>query len=127
MKFDLRKTFVLIMTVIMVVTSVVVPAGAADDSFEVREYSRYEIENGKYISGAKPGYVVSEIFADFTREDTFNVYSGEILKNADEIKAEQNLEKEILDIRNKYGDNSLKRAVCINNKAKPSSPGFYKK
>ncbi|MBQ5764934.1 MAG: DNA polymerase IV [Clostridia bacterium] len=50
-----------------------------------------------------------------------------LFENADEIKAEQNLEKEILDIRNKYGDNSLKRAVCINNKAKPSSPGFYKK
>ena len=91
MKFNLRKTFVLIMTVIMVVTSVVVPAGAADDSFEVREYSRYEIEDGKYISGAKPGYVVSEIFADFTREDTFNVYSGETLKDADEIKVQTGL------------------------------------
>lgn len=50
-----------------------------------------------------------------------------LFENANDTLAEQNLEKEILDIRSKYGHNSLKRAVCINNKAKPSSPGFYKK
>ncbi len=36
------------------------------------------------------------------------------------------LENNILKIRNKYGKNSLKRAICINNTVKPSSPGFYK-
>ena len=50
-----------------------------------------------------------------------------LFENPDETCAAQNLEKEIIDIRNKYGDNSLKRAVCMDNKAKPSSPGFYKK
>ena len=34
------------------------------------------------------------------------------------------IENSILKIRNTYGVNSLKRAVCMNNKAKPSSPGF---
>lgn len=50
-----------------------------------------------------------------------------LFENTGETAAQQSLEKEILDIRSKYGNNSLKRAVCINNKAKPSSPGFYKK
>lgn len=36
------------------------------------------------------------------------------------------IEENILKIRNKYGKNSLKRAICMNNKAKPSSPGFKK-
>ncbi len=91
MKFNLRKTFVLIMTVIMVATSVVVPVNAEDDSFEVREYSRYVMEDGKYISGARPDYMVSEIFADFTREDTYKVYSGEILKDAGATKVQTGL------------------------------------
>ena len=36
------------------------------------------------------------------------------------------IENNILKIRNKYGKNSLKRAICINNSVKPSTPGFYK-
>ena len=36
------------------------------------------------------------------------------------------IENNILKIRNKYGENSLKRAICINNTVKPSTPGFYK-
>ena len=36
------------------------------------------------------------------------------------------IEDNILKIRKKYGKNSLKRAVCMNNKAIPSSPGFKK-
>lgn len=36
------------------------------------------------------------------------------------------IEKNIFKIRDKYGNNSLKRAICIKNKVKPSSPGFYK-
>lgn len=36
------------------------------------------------------------------------------------------IENNILKIRNKYGKNSLKRAICINNTVKPSTPGFYK-
>lgn len=34
------------------------------------------------------------------------------------------IENNILIIRNKYGKAALKRAICINNKAVPSSPGF---
>ena len=36
------------------------------------------------------------------------------------------IEENILKIRGKYGKESLTRAVCMNNKAKPSTPGFYK-
>ena len=36
------------------------------------------------------------------------------------------IESNVLKIRNKYGKNSLKRAICINNSVKPSTPGFYK-
>lgn len=36
------------------------------------------------------------------------------------------IEDNILKIRSKYGKNSLKRAICMNNKARPSSPGFKK-
>ncbi len=36
------------------------------------------------------------------------------------------IEENILKIRDKYGNNSLKRAICIKNTVKPSSPGFYK-
>ena len=36
------------------------------------------------------------------------------------------IENNILKIRNKYGKDSLKRAICINNFVKPSTPGFYK-
>ena len=36
------------------------------------------------------------------------------------------IENNILKIRKKYGNDSLKRAICIKNKVKPSSPGFYK-
>lgn len=36
------------------------------------------------------------------------------------------IENNILKIRKKYGKNSLKRAICINNTVKPSTPGFYK-
>jgi len=36
------------------------------------------------------------------------------------------IENNILKIRSKYGKESLTRAICMNNKAKPSTPGFYK-
>ncbi len=36
------------------------------------------------------------------------------------------IEENILSIREKYGKDAVKRAVTLNNKAKPSSPGFYK-
>jgi len=39
---------------------------------------------------------------------------------------DEKIEDNILKIRNKYGKNSLKRAICMNNRAKPSSPGFKK-
>lgn len=42
-------------------------------------------------------------------------------KNLEQI--EQNMQN----IREKYGKDSLKRAICMDNVAKPSSPGFYKK
>ncbi len=34
------------------------------------------------------------------------------------------IENNIFTIRDKYGKNSLKRAVCMNNRTKPSTPGF---
>ena len=39
---------------------------------------------------------------------------------------EEKIEENILNIRNKFGKNALKRAICIDNRVKPSSPGFYK-
>lgn len=39
---------------------------------------------------------------------------------------EEKIESNILSIRNKYGKNAIKRAICMDNKVKPSSPGFYK-
>lgn len=44
----------------------------------------------------------------------------------DEKSNDDSIEKNLIDIREKYGKNSIKRAVCMKNKAKPSSPGFYK-
>ncbi len=49
------------------------------------------------------------------------------LFEASDPKNENILEQQISDIRDKYGKNSLKRAICLDNKVKPSSPGFYKK
>lgn len=37
------------------------------------------------------------------------------------------LEDNVINIRNKFGKDSIKRASTINNKAKSSSPGFYKR
>ena len=39
---------------------------------------------------------------------------------------EEKIEDNILIIRNKYGKNAIKRAICMDNNVKPSSPGFYK-
>ena len=47
--------------------------------------------------------------------------ASEAFYNIDNI-----IEENILKIRDKYGNNSLKRAICIKNTVKPSSPGFYK-
>ena len=44
----------------------------------------------------------------------------------DESDSSTVIENNIFKIRNKYGENSLKRAICINNTVKPSTPGFYK-
>ena len=41
-------------------------------------------------------------------------------------KTAEIIEDNILKIRDKYGKHSLKRAICINNSVKPSTPGFYK-
>lgn len=48
------------------------------------------------------------------------------LFDADRMGVDGVIENNILKIRNKYGKNSLKRAICINNRVKPSTPGFYK-
>lgn len=37
------------------------------------------------------------------------------------------IEDNVISIRNKFGKDSIKRASSINNHAKPSSPGFYKR
>jgi stage II sporulation protein R len=37
------------------------------------------------------------------------------------------VEEKVISIRSKFGKNSIKRASSINNHAKPSSPGFYKR
>lgn len=37
------------------------------------------------------------------------------------------VEENVISIRSKFGKNSIKRASSINNHAKPSSPGFYKR
>ena len=39
---------------------------------------------------------------------------------------EEKIEDNILIIRNKYGKNAIKRAICMDNNVKRSSPGFYK-
>lgn len=38
----------------------------------------------------------------------------------------EKIEQNILEIRNRYGKNAIKRASTIKNKTKPSTPGFYK-
>ncbi len=38
----------------------------------------------------------------------------------------EQLEKNMRSIRKKYGNDSVKRAICMDNIAKPSSPGFHK-
>lgn len=37
------------------------------------------------------------------------------------------IEENMQELRHKYGTNVIKRASCINNPAKPSTPGFYKR
>ncbi len=49
-----------------------------------------------------------------------------IFDDAKEQETLEIIEENILEIRQKYGENSVKRAVCMENPAKPSSPGFYK-
>lgn len=56
-----------------------------------------------------------------------NVTSMQQLSLFDDVdEVSEIIENNILKIRNKYGKNSLKRAICINNTVKPSTPGFYK-
>lgn len=50
-----------------------------------------------------------------------------IFDNIENQKNLEQIEKNMQSIRQKYGNDSLKRAVCMENIAKPSSPGFYKK
>lgn len=42
-------------------------------------------------------------------------------------KSLEQIEKNMLEIREKYGKDALKRAICMENPARSSSPGFYKK
>lgn len=74
MKLNLRKVLVIVLTLIMLTTSVVVPVGAEDDSFKVREYSRYTMEKNRYLSGAKPGYVMSQVVNDFISGNYYEAY-----------------------------------------------------
>ncbi len=37
------------------------------------------------------------------------------------------IEENMLDLREKYGKDAIKRAACLSNKARSSSPGFYKR
>ena len=60
---------------------------------------------------------------------TVNLVEGASIKQLNLIEENTNkidtaIEENIFKIRSKYGKNSLKRAVCMNNTTKPSSPGF---
>lgn len=55
-----------------------------------------------------------------------NAYAEQLSLLMEEQNNSGVIEDNILIIRNKYGENSLKRAICINNTVKPSMPGFYK-
>ncbi len=58
--------------------------------------------------------------------DRAEVIQTSFFDDEDDKKNQQQLDKNIMDIRSKYGKEALKRAVCMKNKAKSSSPGFYK-
>lgn len=60
------------------------------------------------------------------KEPNQSVSQLSLFDEEDNTALEQ-IEKNIQSIRKKYGKNSLKRAICIDNVVKPSSPGFYKK
>ena len=62
----------------------------------------------------------------FNNSRTASSYFNAVKKFEEVNNIDSVIENNILKIRNKYGKDSLKRAICINNFVKPSTPGFYK-
>lgn len=79
----------------------------------------------KNASLEKPMRAVGVRAADLT-DGRAGARQISLFDRSQELETQQHLEDSILQIRHRFGADSVKRAVCMNRLAEPSTPGFYK-
>jgi len=95
----LKKCLLILLVVILSVPVCFVAVGADTLPFQVRDLSRYILEDSSYFSGAKPNWTVDKMLTDFVSGDSYEVYNGEnpVNSSSETVKTGLTLKNETRD------------------------------